>query len=363
MRVPPTVKEAPAPDTVFSTATPTMNSSRQRCSILVVDDEAVILALLREQLRHEYDVFTARSIAEAREQVAVRDIDIVLSDLNLPDGSGIALLEWARQSHPRISRVLLTGMARLEDAAEAINRSQVHRIVLKPWQRDDLLGSLRSITRTLLLERNHEKLLDEYRALLLNLENRVVDRTRELEQKNHLLEKMALTDVLTGIPNRRAVELIARKELLRRARTTDPIAIGIIDVDHFKDINSAHLLVGGDHVLTWLAQLLQATVRSCDSIGRIGGEEFMIVAPNTDAVGIDILGERVRNTIERARTTYHGKTIGITVSIGFAAADPGSLFSFEELRVAAASALAEAKISGRNRCIIQRMSSPVAILN
>ncbi len=328
---------------------------RHRCSVLIVDDEPTILALLVHQLGQEFEIVTACSTAQARSTVAARPVDIIITDLNLSDGSGLALLEWMRQMHPRSARVLLTGTARLTDAVDAINRCQIHRLVLKPWRLDDLLTTMRAVARTIQLERSHEKLLEEYRTLMLDLENRVADRTRELEQKNQLLEKMALTDALTGVPNRRAVELIARKELLRRARISDPIALGLIDADHFKDINSAHLLVGGDHVLTWLGQTLQNALRGTDAIGRIGGEEFMIVAPGTDVAGAEVLAERLRATIERDRTSFRGTPIGVTISLGFAVLEADTVASFDELRAAAAAALSDAKEQGRNRSVVRRM--------
>lgn len=337
-------------------ATTPIPAARNRCSVLIVDDEPMILALLVRQLGQEFDVVTACTAAQARALIATRPVDILITDLNLSDGSGIALLENLRVSYPRIARVLLTGTARLSDAVDAINRCQVHRLVLKPWRVDDLLTTMRSVGRSVQLERSHEKLLEEYRALMADLEARVAERTRELEQKNQLLEKMALTDALTGLPNRRAVELIARKELLRRARVEEPLALGLIDADHFKDINSAYLLVGGDHVLTWLGQSLQNALRATDAIGRIGGEEFMVIAPATDLPGAEVLSERLRTTIERERTVYRGTPIGVTISLGFAVLDGGATASFDELRAAAAAALAEAKQRGRNRSVIRRLA-------
>ena len=349
----------PGTDVSRSTHVP---QQRHRCSVLVVDDEPTILALLVHQLGQEFEVLTACSSAQARGMVNAKPIDIIITDLNLSDGSGIALLEWMRQMHPRVARVLLTGTARLSDAVDAINRCQIQRLVLKPWRLDDLLTTMRAVGRTIQLERSHEKLLEEYRALMFDLESRVSDRTRELEQKNQLLEKMALTDALTGVPNRRAVELIARKEMLRRARINEPIALGLIDADHFKDINSAYLLVGGDHVLTWLGQTLQNALRGTDAIGRIGGEEFMVVAPGTDLLGAEVLAERLRGTVERERTVYKGTPIGVTISLGFAVLDADMVTSFDELRSTAAAALSEAKTQGRNRSVVRRMTvEPVPV--
>jgi diguanylate cyclase (GGDEF)-like protein len=328
----------------------------------VVDDEPAILALLVGQLGAEFEVHTACTADQAKRAVADRPIDIVLTDLMLSDATGIQLLDWVHRHAPRTARVLLTGTARIEDAADAINCCRIHRLVLKPWRAEDLLTTLRSVARSLLLERSHEHLLDEYRRLNLELERRVTVRTRELEAalaqlqvKNQILEKMALTDPLTGLPNRRAIELIARKELLRRTRLPAPIAFGLVDADRFKAINSQYLLCGGDHVLTWLGHTLQATVRATDAVGRVGGEEFMVVAPQTDRDGADILAERVRAAVDHGETAYHDARIKLTVSVGFAVAPAGSVVTYEQLREVAAGALSDAKNAGRNRCVTRTL--------
>jgi len=337
-----------------------MNATRYKCSILVVDDEPAILALLAGQLGSEFEVSTANTAEAARTKLTIQPFDIILTDLQLKDSTGTQLLDWVHRHTPRTARVLLTGTARIEDAADAINNSRVHRLVLKPWRIEDLLTTLRSVARSLLLERSHEQLLDEYRRLNLELEHRVQERTRELEHalhqlqmKNQILEKMALTDALTGLPNRRAIELIARKELLRRTRTPAPIAFGLVDADRFKQINSKYLLSGGDHVLTWLGHALQGSIRATDAIGRVGGEEFMVVAPATDLAGAEILAERLRSTVASGETMFHSTTIRVTVSVGFGVALAGVPVGYEQLRELAAAALAEAKATGRNRCTIR----------
>jgi GGDEF domain-containing protein len=233
----------------------------------------------------------------------------------------------------------------MEDAVDAINHCQVHRLVLKPWRSEDLLQTLRTIARGLLLERSHEQLLDELRRLNLELEQRVHTRTLELEQallkleqKNQLLEKMAATDPLTGLPNRRAIDRIARTELQRRTRLPAPIALLMIDADHFGRINKTYSQTTGDHVLIWLAGLFQASIRASDSVGRVGGEEFLVVAPGTDASGADVLAERLR----------------------VAVADPLTPASYENLREIAAEALKEAKETGRNKTVIRIVPPPLA---
>lgn len=334
--------------------------TRYKCSVLIVDDEPAVLTLLSQQLGHEFEVMTTTTVEQARHAIELRPPDIVLSDLQLRGGTGLQLLEWVQRNAPKVARVLLTGTGRIEDAADAINCCRVHRLLLKPWRGEDLLTTMRSVARGLLLERSHEQLLDEYRHLNQALEQRVHERTDELEQalhqvrvKNQFLEKMALTDVLTGLPNRRAVELIGRKEVLRRTRDPAPIAFGLLDADHFKQVNSQYLLSGGDHVLAWLGQVLQASIRATDALGRVGGEEFMVVAPLTDLAGAEVLAERLRATVANNSTEYHGTPILVTVSGGFAVAAEGVTVGYDQLREAAAAALAEAKATGRNRCVVR----------
>ena len=330
------------------------------CSVLIVEDEPSVVALLAGQLGAEFALVAVPTAAAAERALAERPVDIVLADLQLPDSTGIQLLDWVQRHHPRVARVLVTGTARIEDAAEAINCCRVHRIILKPWRAEDLLTTLRSVERALSLERSHERLVDELRQSYLELEGRVQERTRQLEAamaqltlKNQMLERMALTDPLTGSPNRRAIELIARKEILRLARSPQPLAFGLVDVDWFREINSKYLLGGGDHVLVWLVQTLQSAIRGTDALGRVGGEEFMVVAPATDEGGAHTLAERVRTAVESANTVYNGEEIRVTVSVGFGVAPAGSPVPYERLREVATAALKDAKTAGRNRSVIR----------
>src|SRR5262249_34102823 len=181
------------------------------------------------------------------------------------------------------------------------------------------------------LERRQEELLEDLRQHKEMLERRVADRTRELEDANVQLqralaemEKLALTDPLTGLLNRRAIEDIASSELRRHARYRGHFAMGIIDVDHFKRINDNYLYPGGDYVLVHRTRVLSGLLRTVDSIGRIGGEEFLVVAPETTVDGGVVLGERIRTTVERTPFVYNGTAIPVTVSVGFAVAEPDS---------------------------------------
>jgi diguanylate cyclase (GGDEF)-like protein len=315
-------------------------------------------------LESEFEVITAGSTESAREILAQRSIDIVLTDQQLPGQSGVQLLEHVCLHYPQAIRIMMTGLGRLEDAVDAINCGRVHHYLFKPWKADHLLHTMRQAGRSYQHERSNALLHEEIRRSHLELERRVQQRTQELEdanrqlqQKNLMLKKMALTDSLTGIPNRRAIERLAKQELVRRTRYPGPLALGLVDADDFKRINSQYLLSGGDHVLNWLGQTLAKAVRTVDTVGRIGGEEFMIVAPETDFEGALTLAERVRLTVANGSTTYNGAAIRITISIGMAVAPAGEAVSFERLRYAAAAALNEAKSQGRNRCVVRVLPS------
>ena len=194
----------------------------------------------------------------------------------------------------------------------------------------------------------------------MDLEKRVLERTAELRASNQILEKMALTDPLTALPNRRAIDLIARKELLRRSRNGSPLALGLIDADRFKQINTLFFHSGGDHALVALARILQRTLRTSDAVGRVGGEEFLVVAPETDRAGAEILSERLRGAVEEADIQFNGERIPLTISLGFVVVEGGLPASYDTLREMAAESLNRAKATGRNRTEL-RMLEPSAV--
>jgi diguanylate cyclase (GGDEF)-like protein len=342
-------------------------TNHQSCSLLVVDDEPYILTTLRALFAQDFEVLTADCGQEALAILSQRPVDILLTDQKMPGMKGVDLLAWARENSPRSVRLLMTGFAEFEDAVDAINRARVHRFIFKPWHAEELIQTMRDAGRSFRLEQQNEQLLGELRRLNLELEQRVIDRTsrleeanQELHKKNTMLERLALTDPLTGLPNRRAIDRLAEAEIRRRARYPGCLCVGVLDADHFKEINDRYLLPGGDRVLVDLAKVLAASVRTVDTVGRIGGEEFMVLAPETSLEGAFVLGERIRTAVEQYSFDYNGETIQVTVSGGFVVADAGSEIEYDGLKHIAAAALAEAKSTGRNRCVVRMLSAPVA---
>jgi diguanylate cyclase (GGDEF)-like protein len=331
-----------------------------RLTVLLVDDEPYILPTLQALLHGEYGVLTAGSADAAQQVMETRPVHILLTDQRMPRRSGTALLEWARLHSPQTIRLLMTGFSELDDAIEAINRGHVYYYLLKPWRTQDVVQIVRNAADKYLLERKREELLKELQDLNRDLERRVTDRTRQLEEANLLLEqrareleRLALTDPLTGLFNRRAVDELSRFELKRHARYPSPLAIGYVDVDHFKRINTDYLLTGGDEVLKALARLLTGCIREVDTVARVGGEEFLILARETGGDGAAVLAERIRSAVEATTIRYQGHSINITVSVGFAVAEVGTPAEYSQMLELAAAALDSAKRAGRNRAEIR----------
>lgn len=337
-----------------------------KCSLLVVDDEPCILPTLAALLGTDFHVITADSVESAQFVFAQQPIDLVLTDQKMPRQTGIQLLEWVHEHHPRTVRLLMTGYAELEDAVDAINRGHVYYYLLKPWRIEELLQILRNAAEKHQLESSRDQLLEQLRQLNSELENRVVERTRALQEVNHLLEqrareleRLALTDPLTGLFNRRAMEELARFELKRHARYPSSLTIGLIDIDRFKDINTQYLLPGGDEALKGLARILTNSLREVDSVGRIGGDEFLIIARETNEEGALRLAERIRATVADTPIPYGKHSIRLSVSVSFAVADVEAAADFDAMYRLAAGAIKEAKDKGRNGFAICRMAAEV----
>ncbi|MFN3820498.1 GGDEF domain-containing protein [Blastomonas sp.] len=189
------------------------------------------------------------------------------------------------------------------------------------------------------------------------LEERVAERTSALNEANEKLRNLSEIDSLTGIANRRKIlgELDAR---LPRMGTDGAMAILVIDVDNFKAINDRHGHVAGDDALRVLSERMQSMLRAGDAIGRMGGEEFMIILDRARPVIADAIAERIRAAIARQSFDVHGNVaLNITVSIGVANWCPGD--SAKDLYARADAALYQAKSAGRN-CAVSSAATPGA---
>ncbi len=180
------------------------------------------------------------------------------------------------------------------------------------------------------------------------LRERVATATEELRRQKELAEHKARTDSLTGVSNRRAFTELARVETERALRFGQPLALIAIDLDHFKSINDGHGHAVGDAVLVDFATLAQTQLRIIDQLARIGGEEFVLLLPGTDAQCAYQVAERIRRVVEQRVLPIPGGTLRYTSSFGVAELEPQHP-GLERWLARADAALYAAKGKGRNR--------------
>lgn len=185
------------------------------------------------------------------------------------------------------------------------------------------------------------------------LEQRVHERTQALEEANKKLRELSDTDQLTGLKNRRFLNLFIEKEFARAQRYRHSIAVLMIDVDHFKSVNDTYGHPLGDDCLQEVAHRIRQEMRwPSDTAARYGGEEFCVVLPETNREGATIVAERIRTKIERHPIPTRAQTLSLTVSIGVHVAIPDAGTTAADFIARADAALYEAKQRGRNQVVV-----------
>jgi diguanylate cyclase (GGDEF)-like protein len=178
------------------------------------------------------------------------------------------------------------------------------------------------------------------------------DMAGELQQREQKLQEQAISDPLTGLYNRRYLNEFLPRELARSGRSAVPVAVMLIDLDHFKRVNDSSGHEAGDIALRAVADLLRANVRGSDIACRFGGEEFALILPETDAEAAVRRAEGIRVAISKLDLSYSGKPLGrMTASFGLALFPDHAPDTDELLRVADV-ALYAAKGAGRNRVVV-----------
>ena len=177
----------------------------------------------------------------------------------------------------------------------------------------------------------------------------------DMRRQERELVRLATTDALTQTHNRRHALELARRELVRQHRTGRHLALLVLDLDHFKTVNDTHGHAAGDAVLASVSAAAREALRAMDIFGRLGGEEFIVVLPETDQTQAIASAERLRTRIAALDTPAGEASIRITVSIGIAVdgvlgRDPDTALT--ELLRRADSALYAAKSAGRDRCVV-----------
>jgi two-component system cell cycle response regulator len=273
-----------------------------------------------------------RQVGSGDEAQAVLDdsVELIILSLAIPDGDPLRLVsQWrASESYRQLPILLLADEGELPRLAKGLDLG-ANDYLVRPVDRNELVARVRSQVRR---KRLQDRLRENYRRSL----------------------SLALTDELTGLYNRRYVvahleELIAR---INNDDTTDT-ALMMFDVDHFKAVNDQFGHPGGDDALRQLADRALRGVRSIDLVARLGGEEFVVVMPETTLPAAMSVAERLRGAVAAEPFVIHGagQHQPITISIGVAVAQPGD--TVDTLLQRADDALYQAKNSGRNKVMAQ----------
>jgi len=314
--------------------TQTNRVSRDRSRrILVVDDVETNLRLVQGHLRREgYRVQLASSGEEALLRIEEEQPDLVLLDVIMPGLDGFETCRRIRQdaSTRHIPVILLTSLNDLDHKVQG-QEAGADDFITKPFDRNELLVRVRSMLR------------------IKALHDRLTQKINELESAKIRLRRLADTDSLTSLFNKRYLTKTLKLEIERSNRYESPLSILMIDVDHFKPINDEFGHVTGDAVLQQMATLFTRGVRAIDIAARYGGEEFAVVFPETDEMGAMLVGERLREDVMRHRfLDPEGEPIGqLTISIGVAS-HGGDVKTVDQLIKSADARLYEAKQNGRN---------------
>lgn len=307
--------------------------SEDAATILVVDDDPLMCAALRESLGASgFIVVCAPDAPEGVREAMSRPVDMVLLDLHLPGLSGLDALRILREVET-YKDLPVTVITASEDRHLRLGALElgIDDFLIKPVDPEELLVRIRrSVARK--------------------------KRVDALVQEANALRQLSVTDGLTQIYNHRFFHERLKEEFRRAQRYDDPLALILIDVDHFKKINDRYGHPVGDEVLKDVARCLLRNVRETDLLARYGGEEFGVILPKTHLAGSLTVAERIWKDLGTLRCGAEG-TIQVTASLGVAGYPGRGVVSGEMLLRAADDALYRSKREGRNKISLAQQVS------
>jgi diguanylate cyclase (GGDEF)-like protein len=313
-----------------------------RQKILIAEDNPISRRVLEAFLRKwGYEVEVAITGLEALDMLSRMDAPrMAILDWTMPGMEGVQVCRKLRELPDRlyIYLLLLTARAGKQDVLQGLE-SGADDYLTKPFDSRELRARLVVGERILALQDKLVTAVDEIRF-------------------------RATHDSLTGINNRGTILECLRKERSRQHREPKAFSIILADIDHFKTVNDTFGHLVGDVVLRDVAQHLARLIRPYDSIGRFGGEEFLVVVPSSGEIATQGLAERAREEIDSSTIAVEQNKISVTVSFGIATSTPENVLDLNDMLRLADDALYRAKANGRNRCEIAssntRPGEPVA---
>lgn len=333
-----------------------MDTHRPR--ILIIDDEPALLDLLGSALsEQDYEILSADTGSRGLDLYQSADPDLILVDLLLPDISGLEILKRISVQDEETGLVVISGAGSTDVVIDALRRG-AWDFLTKPFPSLELVfHTVRTCLEKAALKREN-KLYREH------LEREVGRRTQELEaeiQRRKAVEEdlrrselryreLSLTDDLTGLYNARHFFKQMQAEVDRSMRHQGPLALCLLDIDHFKRYNDSHGHLCGDAVLAELGRIILRCIRESDSAYRYGGEEFFLILPATCREEAARVAERVRLAfLEHAFFPKDGVEAHVTLSIGVSCFRRGE--SVSDLVERVDQNLYAAKNAGRNTTV------------
>lgn len=310
-------------------------ASVNKKKILVVDDHEDNVEVLRARLESRgYEVEGAMSGQEALDTVSRWCPDLVLLDVMMPDMDGLEVVRRlkANPALPFIPVIMQTALDSTERMVAGLEAG-ADDYVTKPINFAELEARVRSLLR------------------IKKLQQELSEREKELSEMNDKLLRISLTDGLTGVDNRRALEQRLHEMFEHSLRLHEPVSVVMCDIDHFKHVNDTYGHAAGDEVLKQFAAILKDEAREIDRVGRYGGEEFLLLLPGTVLDAAVTFAERLRQRVDSHTFSYEGGTLQRTVSFGVASWPHPKIHGREGMLKAADDALYVAKESGRNRVV------------
>ena len=298
--------------------------------ILVADDSLVMRRLLESILGGwGYEVLSAKDGAEAWAALSEPDApQIAILDWMMPVYTGLELCNMVRDLRRKSYTylILLTSRGLRQDIVEGLSAG-ADDYVVKPFEKQELEVRLRA-------------------------GRRIIDLQAELVAAQAALIEQATRDALTKIWNRAYILDALDREVVRACRENRVLGVLMIDIDHFKLVNDTYGHQAGDQALRETARRMQSAIRPYDTLGRYGGEEFLMVVPGCDDVCLAAHAERLRAVMETEPFSVGSDKVHLTASFGATSTSAGADVTGEDLIRAADSALYQAKRSGRNRVVV-----------
>lgn len=298
--------------------------------ILIAEDDPVSRRVLQAHLdKWDYEVILARDGREAWDALAQESCPkLAILDWMMPGMDGVEVVRKlrAKASSSYVYVLLLTAKGQKEDIVQGLEAG-ADDYLTKPFDAQELQARLRTGRRILELE-------------------------SELVTAHEALRKEATHDYLTGVWNRAGILDILQRECARTERNKGRVAVIMADIDHFKAVNDTYGHFAGDDVLREVCRRMLAAVRSYDSIGRYGGEEFVIVLPDSETLNGVEQAERLRKGVGATPVESGGTAIPVTLSLGVAVMSQSHPSDYQALLRMADAALYRAKESGRNRTCV-----------